>query len=113
MALTNLAVTCGYMGEGEHGTNNAPIFGQAVWSENIAAGTTAHTAPVAGVAGAGTGRPVFQVVAAAASWVATGPVPDAGQAVSTVLQTSREYVPAATLVNIYVNPGDKLAWILA
>jgi hypothetical protein len=114
LALTNLAVTCGYMGEGEHGLNNQNVFGQAVWAENLAAGTTTQAAPSPGVSGAGTGRPVFQVVAAAASWVVTGATAlNAALAVSTKPSEARIYIPANTPVNIYVNPGDKLAWIAA
>lgn len=109
MALTNLAVTCGYMGPGDHALPAAqPVFGRPAWSENLAAGTTTQAAPV------GPGQPVFQVVAAADSWVVTGATAlDASKAVSTKKSEARIFIKAATVTNIYVNPGDKLAWIAA
>lgn len=71
-----------------------------VWSESLPiAGTTTNTAPVTTENG-----PVFRVIAAADAYVAIGKTPNAAV-------EPRVLVVAGVPLTIYVEAGDKLAWV--
>jgi hypothetical protein len=69
------------------------------------AGTTTSIAPEVDGAN-GMGDAVFHVRASADSYCAAGPTPNASSG-------ARFFVPAGEFVTVYVNGGDKLAWIAA
>lgn len=104
MAFAGLHVTCGYAGTYSRGAFNQPVLANAVWSETMAApATTALGAPIVRDA---QGNPMMRVRAAADSYIAAAAAPNATSG-------TRHFVPANEFVEFYVEPGDKLAWILA
>jgi hypothetical protein len=52
------------------------------------------------------GQPIFRIYASADSWVSIGTAPDATNG-------TRFLVPATTTYDVFVKPGDFLAWIAA
>jgi hypothetical protein len=106
MAFSGLHVVCGYAG-GPHpaGLLQMPAFARPVWSETLAAAAT--TTNVAPVIDANAGPPLFRITVSADSWVSVGPAPNASSG-TRFLATA-----AGGDCDVFVTPGDKLAWILA
>jgi hypothetical protein len=103
MAFAGLHVVCASVGA----RADASLIINAAWSQTMtSAGTTAQAA-LPGVSN------VFEIAAAADSWVAIGSAPDATQTISTGSSSARILVRAGETRNIFCNPGDKLAWIAA
>ena len=104
MAFSGLTVACAFAGSLAARDKSQPIMGKIVWTEEPASGTpTASVAP--GVSDAA-GQPIFRIRAAADSWVAIGKMPNASAA-------PRILVPANTDYDVFVDAGDKLAWVAA
>ncbi|ALN73519.1 hypothetical protein [Aureimonas sp. AU20] len=113
MALSGLHVACGFVGG--YGRSQAgsvasssiaviPLLSKAVWSETLAsAATTTSSAPAGGN---GAGAPVFTIRSSIDAWVAIGVAPDATIG-------PRRLIPAGTDVHLFVDSGDKLAWVAA
>jgi hypothetical protein len=103
MALSGLHVTAGYAGPSyrrDKGVNS--LLGRIVSSETLAtAGTTTLVAPLDSEA---MGLPIFRIQASADSWIAIGKAPNASTGPRTLIRANEEY-------DVYVEPGDKLAWI--
>jgi hypothetical protein len=109
MALTGVHIEFGTGSSGDSTMLATPVLrGVLSLSQTMAsAGTSTIAAPgVAGVAGDGY-RPILSLSASAPIFFAVGPTPDATNG-------ARRYMdPANGGVDIFVNPGDKVAWILA
>jgi hypothetical protein len=104
MALTGIHVFASYIGPQEARTGAAQILGEVAWSQTMASpGTTTQTAPQIFEGGR---VPVFGVIASADCFIAVGQAPDATSG-------ARVFVPAREYVHMYVEPGDKLAWVAA
>lgn len=112
MALSGVHICFGFSSVG---TNNS-LQGQsslvfnAVSSQTMAAATTSSiSAPVSPNSEK---QPVLSISASAAIFYATGPNPDASGSGS---YPRRYYDPAASSgrEDIFVNPGDKFAWVAA
>lgn len=104
MALAGMHIMCGFVGNYGGGNTILPLFGQISWSETQAtAGVTTHVAPSTNQ---GNGQPCFEFSAAADSFVAIGPNPNASA-------EPRLFVGAGTTRDIFCNPGDKAAWVTA
>lgn len=104
MPLTGTHIACGFAGgSGKRGLT-MPVVVKPAWSQTMAsAGTTTNAAPSGGQEA---GDPIFTVYASAAIYVAIAGTPDASSG-------ARLYIAANEEHNIYCDPGDKLAWILA
>ena len=104
MAFSGLHVACGYAGAVSARRDGMQILGKLIWSETMAsAATTALSAPEVNDL---KGDPIFQVRASADSYVAIAATPNATSG-------ARLFVPAGDWVEMYAEPGDKLAWITA
>lgn len=104
MALSGVHITAGYTGPygGAHGF--VALLGRSVWSQTMAsAGTTTNSAPVVSDLER---EPIFSLYSSADIYYALGPTPDATSG-------TRRFLPAATAQDVFANPGDKVAWILA
>lgn len=110
MAFSGLHVACRYAGGPGWGRDPMPVAGAPVWSENMAsAATTTNTVPGATTDdsyGGVLGQPIFSVRASADAWIAIGATPNASTG-------ARLFVAANTDYDVFVKPGDKLAWIAA
>lgn len=103
-------VVCGYYGSPAVGS--LPPLEKILWSETIASGGTSSNAAPA--ATAGQARPILRVYSSVAAYVV--PVATGGDATQTngnTPATARQYVPANTFIDIYVQPGHKLTWAAA
>jgi hypothetical protein len=87
----------------------APIYGPASASENMAAGATSAVSCPAGKNGFAS---MVSVYAAADSWVTIGQGTPADPSAASPTGGKR-FIPAATLVDIFCSPGDKVRWSLA
>lgn len=106
MAFAGLHVVCAYAGSATAQQKVAPTLGRPIWSETMAsAATTTNTAPASDGAN-GLGDPIFHIRAAADSYAAIGPAPNASTG-------ARVFVPAGEFVTVYAKMDDKLAWIAA
>ncbi|MFB2553711.1 hypothetical protein [Ensifer soli] len=105
MAFSGLHVTAGYSGPSERRDKTiANIFGRIISSETLAsAGSTTIVAPPVHE---GQGMPIFRIQAAADSWVAIGAAPNASTGPRTLARAGVDY-------DVYVQPGDKVAWTAA
>jgi hypothetical protein len=103
MAFSGLHVTCGIAGPMSNRSSMLSLMGKVLWSQTLpSAGTTTETAPDP----QDRGNPMFQVRAAADSFVAIAPAPNATTG-------PRIFVPAGERIEFYGEPGDKLAWVAA
>lgn len=106
MALTGLHVVCAYPGSTSPQNKVAPTLGRPIWSETLSSpGPTTQASPGTDWAN-GLGDCIFHIRAAADSYAAIGPSPNASTG-------TRVFVPAGEFVTVYVTKGDKLAWIAA
>lgn len=104
MAFSGLHVVCAYAGSMSKRDKSQPIMGDIRWSESPSSGApTTNAAPNPSDS---MGDPMFRIYAAADSWVAVGANPDE-------TTNPRFLVPAATEYDVFVEPGDKLAWVAA
>ncbi|MBO3760028.1 hypothetical protein [Ciceribacter sp. L1K22] len=106
MAFTGLHVTAGYVGPlyNRGRTQNATLLSNIVNSQTLTeAGTTTLTAPGHHDS---MGAPVFRIQAAADSWVSIGVSPNASSGVRTLCRAGQDY-------DLFVEPGDKVAWVAA
>jgi hypothetical protein len=106
MALAGVHLEIGLGSDGIYNTPGAPVGrGFLLLSQTMAtAGTSTIVAP--GVSGSGH-RPILSISASAPIFFAVGPTPDATNG-------ARRYMdPANGSVDVFVNPGDFVAWILA
>lgn len=102
MALSGLHVTCAQT-SGPGPRKDVPLLGKAAWSEAPSSGAaTANAAPSL----SNQAENVFQIYSAVDAYVSIGGNPDAGA-------SPRFFVPAAQLVEVLANPGDRLAWVAA
>ena len=103
MAFSGLHVVCVYVG-GERDRDRIPLPSKPVWSDAPASGVNStRAAPSDNNA---LGIPVFQVYAAADSYLSIGPLPNA-------LDNPRFLIPALQLIEVIVEPGDKFQWVAA
>lgn len=103
MALPNFHVSCAYVGSPSGRNKDRSLISAPVWSE---APASVSTNAVPADTDYRKGDPVFQVIAAADSYVSIGPSPNAGQ-------SPRLVVKAGELTTIYCSVGDKIAWAAA
>lgn len=105
MATPAFHVACAYVGSPTGKSKDRALITPPVWSEHaLAASTTSTNAVPAGIDEKG--DPVFQMVAAADSYVSIGPSPNAGQ-------SPRLLLKANEVTTVYCKPGDKVAWVAA
>jgi hypothetical protein len=109
MALAGVHIELGSASGGDDSQLAVPVLRGVISSSQTmaTAGTSTIVAPgVAGVPGNGY-RPLFSISASAPIFFAVGPTPDATAG-------ARRYMdPANGGVDVFVNPGDFIAWILA
>lgn len=106
MAFTGIHVTAGYIGPlyGRNQTQHAALLSRVANSESMtSAGITTIAAPEHHQT---MGAPVFRVQAAADSWVSIGSTPNASTGPRTLCRAGEDY-------DVFVEPGDKLAWVAA
>jgi hypothetical protein len=109
MPLSGVHLEFGVASDGDDTRLGVPVLRSAIAAcqTMAAAGTSTIVAPgVAGVSGNGY-RTILSINASAPIYFAVGPTPDATNG-------PRRYMdPANGSVDVFVNPGDKVAWILA
>jgi hypothetical protein len=109
MALKGVHIEIGVGSDGDDTRLGVPVLRSAIAAcqTMASAGTSTIAAPgVAGVSGNGY-RPILSISASAPIYFAVGPTPDATNG-------ARRYMdPANGSVDVFVNPGDFIAWILA
>jgi hypothetical protein len=110
MALAGVHLEFSVGSDGDDTRLGIPVLRSGVVSgaQTMAtAGTSTIAAPgVAGVAGNGY-TPLLSISASAPIFFAVGPTPDATNG-------ARRYMdPANGGIDVFVNPGDRVAWILA
>ncbi|MET4233375.1 hypothetical protein QA633_43640 [Bradyrhizobium barranii] len=105
MALTGVHITFGYSiaDAGDRPSGTALPFSATASDTMVAAGTSTKTAPQANPGQ----RPMLSITATLAIFYATGPNPDP------VAGPRRYYDPAFGTNDIFVNAGDKFAWVAA
>lgn len=106
MAFTGIHVSAGYVGPlyNRSKTSHAALISRVVSSEHMTgAGTTTLVAPEHSES---MGAPVFRIQASADSWVAIGAAPNASTGPRTLCRGGEDY-------DIFVEPGDRLAWVAA
>lgn len=104
MAFSGLHIVCGYAGSSISRDTSQPILGRLAWSEAPSSGVTStNAAPDVRDA---EGQPLFRIRASADSWVSIGATPNATSG-------KRILVAAATDVDIFAEPGDRLQWVAA
>lgn len=101
MALTGLTVTCGYSGTPTYNQSTPPLLSRVAWQEGAATGTLSTNA--APGANKQYGPSIFEVYAVADSWFSYGATPDS-------TASPRVFIPATTLMDFIVEPGDKFMW---
>lgn len=107
MAFTGLHVVCAYAGStSPQPKTTAPTLGRPLWSETLSSpGPTTQASPGTDWPN-GLGDCIFHIRAAADSYAAIGPEPNASTG-------ARVFVPAGEFVTVYVTKHDKLAWVAA
>ena len=104
MALSGLHVVAGYAGSSSQRHLSQPLLGRIKWSETLAtAGTSALGAPENSDR---EGQPVFRLRSSADAWIAIGRTPNASA-------SPRLAIPANTDIDIFVEPGERVAWVPA
>ncbi|MBC2773426.1 hypothetical protein J5N58_08175 [Rhizobium cremeum] len=106
MAFAGLHVTTGYVGPsyGRNLIKGAALLTRITGSESLASGGT--TTLVAPADHEVMGPPIFRVQAAADSWVAIGPSPNASTGARTLCRAGEDY-------DFFAEPGWKVAWVAA
>ena len=104
MAFKGLHVACGFIGPAYRRDLAQSIIGKVVWSEQPAEG--APSTNVAPSDNGAFGMPMFRITAEVDSFVSIGIV-DPDPAVAALL------VQAGHSVDIYAEPGSRLAWMAA
>lgn len=106
MALSGVHIAFGYCLPGSVGQNQpVTLLYNAVSSQDM---TTAATSTIA-APGASSVQPTLSISASAPIFYAVGPNPD-----SSGVTTPRRYMdPANGREDIFVNAGDKFAWVFA
>lgn len=109
---TGCHVVCTYISH--PGGNSAPVpilvWGRDVWTEVVASGAT--TANTALPSGASIGKPVFSIRAYEDGYYAIGSAPDASLTTGSG-GSARKVIKSGDVVEVGVNPNDKLAWLAA
>jgi len=113
MPLNGLHVVCAFAGGQGYHSESRDLISQAQWSQTMpTAATTSKSAsvPAPGSVGgafpiANSGQPVFRIYSSVDSWVSVGTAPDASGSTA-----PRMLVPAALTYDLFVQPGDYLAW---
>lgn len=101
MALSGVQVTCAY----GRRDSDVPLLSRPQWSQTMASATTTNSAaPVND--NDRFGILVFAITTTVDIFYAIGPNPNASN-------SPRMYLGAGKSYDIEVQPGDKLAWILA
>jgi len=103
MAFSGLHVSCARTG-GDIDRDRISLLGPVTWSEAPADGVTSTNA-APGVKN-GKGYPVFEIYSSTDAYFAYGVNPNADTG-------PRLFVPAATLIDVLVEPGDRFAWTAA
>ncbi|KAA3500818.1 hypothetical protein DXM27_16575 [Rhizobium rhizogenes] len=105
MAFTGFHVFCAFAGgTGENGPRAAALLQRMQWSETLSApGATTNAAPKGRQP---YGDPIFYLRSSQDAWVAIGPAPDASNGPRMLLAANTDF-------GLYVDPGDKLAWLPA
>lgn len=104
MALSGAHIVCAYYGLPFNDLPFPQLLSSLAWSQTMAnGGTTTNAAPARATT---FGQIIFEVYSSADIYVSYGVAPDATNG-------PRVFVPAATTCDYLVQPGDKLAWILA
>ncbi|WP_337267111.1 hypothetical protein [Oryzifoliimicrobium ureilyticus] len=103
MAFSGLNVVCAFAGSYRREKTQA-IIGKLNWSEAPASGaaTTNAAPPVNDVLG----QAIFRIRTSADAYVSIGQTPNAAN-------SPRLLVPANTDYDVFVDGGDKLAWVAA
>jgi hypothetical protein len=105
MPLTGVHIEFGVSSDGDDTRLGVPVLRSA-----IAACQTMASAGTSTIVATGSGngyRPILSISASAPIYFAVGPTPDATNG-------ARRYMdPANGSVDVFVNPGDVVAWILA
>lgn len=104
MAFTGLHVVCGYAGAPSQRHRSQAILGEVKWTESPSSGVS--TTNVAVAPSDTMGDPIFRIRASADAWVSIGASPNASA-------NPRLLVPAGEDYDVFVEPGDKLAWLAA
>lgn len=108
MAISGVHICFGFCNVGlVNGLSQSTLPGAATSSQTMANAGTSTVA--AAQSNAGAGPPMVSISASAAIFYATGPIPDASGA----SYPRRYYDPSFGREDIFVNPGDKFAWVLA
>lgn len=108
MALSGVHIVFGYTQDGTTKESSSPLPFSAQSSQTMAsAATSTISAPAALASGQ---KPLLSINASAAIFYATGAAPDAS---GNAGYPRRYYDPANGREDIFVEPGDKFAWILA
>jgi hypothetical protein len=102
MAFSGLHVTCCKIAAPPENRRHLPVLGKPQWSEAPADGSvSSNAAPTLTDASA-----VFEIYSAVDAYISIGGNPDAGA-------SPRLFVPALTVVDVLVEPGDKFEWTAA
>lgn len=106
MALSGLHVVCAFAGGQSYQLEPQSLMFQPQWSQTMP--TAATTTNSASQTISNYGQPIFRIYSSVDAWVSTGPVPD-----TSGVTAARFLVPAATTYDVFVKPGDFLAWTTA
>jgi hypothetical protein len=109
MALAGVHIEFGAACDGDDTRLGVPVLRSVIAASQTMATAGTSTIVVPGVPGvAGNGyRPILSISASSPIVFAVGPTPDATNG-------ARRYMdPANGGVDVFVNPGDKVAWVLA
>lgn len=105
MAFSGLHVVCGYAGGAGHRSSVQPLLSLptwASWSEAPASITTNVAVPLNDTFG----QPMFRIRSAVDAWVSVGKNPNASTGIRLSVQAGIDY-------DMFVDPGDRLAWVAA
>lgn len=104
MALTGLVVVAAYAGSSVSRHLSQPIMGRIAWSETLATpGTTTNVAPPNRD---DNGQPFVRLRCNVDAWVAVGKAPNAAASPRIALAANTDF-------DMFVDPGEKVAWIAA
>lgn len=108
MALSGVNITFGYTQDGEVYKSGSPLPSSAASSQTMASPTTSTISAPPRI-GIGI-LPLLSISASAAIFYATGAAPDAS---GNAGYPRRYYDPQFGREDIFVEPGDKFAWVAA
>lgn len=104
MAFTGLHVVCAYAGSKSNRDKSQAILGDILWTEAPASGSASTN--IAPSPSDVMGDPMFRIAAASDSWVSIGTSPNPAT-------NPRFLVRSGTDYDVFVDAGDKIAWIAA